>query len=368
MHLYGKYKGKLLIAMATDANNKAYSLAFAVVKSESMETWGWFLAWLTKIMDRANLCIISERHSGIKACFDDISMTRLQPPKVHHWYCLRHVVSNVNTKWKISELKNLLWRAASVNQVRKFKAILELIRNVKQAAHRYLESENKQKWTLAHDERRRYRAMTTNLSECFNGVLKGSCSLPITTMVRFTFFKVNLYFDARCNLTLDQLEAGQEWCKYAMDKFEKNQAKAKDHMVTRMSAQAQIYQVDTPGNPLNGGGRQHTHRVNLQSMTCMCRKWEALKIPCSHVIAICAKYKHDAQQFFDPCYSVTHRYHSYEPVFQPLKDRLEWPDPEETRRVMPNPRLIWNKGRPKFTHIRNEMDEDDNDRELLSSL
>ena len=83
---------------------------------------------------------------------------------------------------------------------------------------------------------------------------------------------------------------------------------------------------------------------------------------CSHVIAICAKYKHDAQQFIDPCYSVSHRYHSYEPVFQPLKDRLAWSDPEETRVVMPNPQLIRNKGWPKSTRIRNEMDE--NDREL----
>ena len=55
-------------------------------------------------------------------------------------------------------------------------------------------------------------------------------------MVRFTFFKVNLYFDARRNLTLDQLEAGQKWCKYATNKFKKNQAKAKEHMVTRICA------------------------------------------------------------------------------------------------------------------------------------
>ena len=46
-HLYGKYKGKLLIAMATNGNNEVYSLAFAVVEIESMETWGWFLASLT---------------------------------------------------------------------------------------------------------------------------------------------------------------------------------------------------------------------------------------------------------------------------------------------------------------------------------
>ena len=100
--------------------------------------------------------------------------------------------------------------------------------------------------------------MTTNLSECFNGVLKGARSLSITAMVRFTFFKVNSYFYARHNLTLDQLEVGQEWCKYAMDKFQKNEAKAKEHMVTWMCTQARLYQVDTPCNPMSNGG-DNTH-------------------------------------------------------------------------------------------------------------
>ena len=40
-----------------------------------------------------------------------------------------------------------------------------------------------------------------------------------------------------------------------------------------------------------------------------------------------------------------------------LKDRLLWPDPEETQRVLPNPRLIQEKGRPILTQNRNEMDE-----------
>ncbi|KAK9998184.1 hypothetical protein SO802_017787 [Lithocarpus litseifolius] len=76
---HGKYKGKLLIAMATDANNEVYLLAFAVVESESKETWGWFLECLTRfVTDQNNLSIISDRHSGIKAYSDDKSMTWLQ--------------------------------------------------------------------------------------------------------------------------------------------------------------------------------------------------------------------------------------------------------------------------------------------------
>ena len=34
-HLYGRYEGKLLIAMATETNNEIYPLAFAVVESEN---------------------------------------------------------------------------------------------------------------------------------------------------------------------------------------------------------------------------------------------------------------------------------------------------------------------------------------------
>ena len=33
-HFYGKYKGKLLIAVATDANNEIFPLAFTVVDDE----------------------------------------------------------------------------------------------------------------------------------------------------------------------------------------------------------------------------------------------------------------------------------------------------------------------------------------------
>ena len=42
-HLYGKYRGVLLIAIATDANNKVLPLTFADVDKESRPSLGWFL-------------------------------------------------------------------------------------------------------------------------------------------------------------------------------------------------------------------------------------------------------------------------------------------------------------------------------------
>ncbi|KAK9997657.1 hypothetical protein SO802_022343 [Lithocarpus litseifolius] len=44
--LYGKYRGVLMIAMATNANQKVLPLAFTVVDKESGPSWGWFLECL----------------------------------------------------------------------------------------------------------------------------------------------------------------------------------------------------------------------------------------------------------------------------------------------------------------------------------
>ena len=65
-HLYGKYRGKLLIAMATDANNEIFLLAFVVVGDEGDEmgaSWRWFLSCLQTAIQHvvldSGICIIS---------------------------------------------------------------------------------------------------------------------------------------------------------------------------------------------------------------------------------------------------------------------------------------------------------------------
>ena len=91
---------------------------------------------LTYVTDRTNLCIISDRHRGIQSCFDDTEHRGyLQLPLVHHRYCLRHLVSNVNTNFNSVALKNLVWKATTVNQVRKFENTMDCIKNVNPDAY-----------------------------------------------------------------------------------------------------------------------------------------------------------------------------------------------------------------------------------------
>ena len=59
-----------MIAMATEANNNVLPLAFVVVDKESGPSWGWFLECLRTsiehVIPKDDICIISDRHKGIK--------------------------------------------------------------------------------------------------------------------------------------------------------------------------------------------------------------------------------------------------------------------------------------------------------------
>ena len=66
--MYGKYKVKLLIAVAYDMNNEFYLLCFAIVEEETISIWSWFLDLLCQyvIEIHTKLCIILYRHVVIK--------------------------------------------------------------------------------------------------------------------------------------------------------------------------------------------------------------------------------------------------------------------------------------------------------------
>ncbi|XP_071697892.1 uncharacterized protein [Rutidosis leptorrhynchoides] len=66
-HLKGNYIGKMLTAVAKNANGQILPVAFAVVDNESNESWAWFLKLVQTHVNvsKRDLCIISERHIGI---------------------------------------------------------------------------------------------------------------------------------------------------------------------------------------------------------------------------------------------------------------------------------------------------------------
>ena len=131
-HLYGKYQGKLLVAMATDANNKVFPLVFVLVDCELGSSWRWFLQCLRDtigdVIPDKGICIISNRHLGIKNAIVAWLTDRDGRTRVFHRYYLQHVASNFNTHFQNSTLKSMALKERYATQAVKFDNIMESIK------------------------------------------------------------------------------------------------------------------------------------------------------------------------------------------------------------------------------------------------
>ena len=242
-------------------------------------------------------------------------------------------------------------------------AEINLLRGVDPTDHRiarympytYLISEDLDKWTQSHYGGRRYGAMTTNISECFNGVLKGARNLPIAAMVEFTWCKLVAYFHDQRKQSQEDLSRGKVWSDYAMEIYNKNEQKVAGHTLRNFNHEDGIYQVVTPYNDLRGGGGNHSHDVRVFDRTYGCRKWQNLKIPCSHAIKVLQGLHLNATGYIDPCYSLNNAIHTYSHNFVVPKSESLWRDVSRPRWVL-DPQLLRGKGRPVKSRIRNEMD------------
>ena len=122
---------------------------------------------------------------------------------------MRHLASNFMTRFKDKLLKNLVCKAVLASTECKFNKHMTTIGRINSKAQKWLEAIHFQLWALSHDGGRKYGIMTTNMSEVFNSVLKGACSLPFTVLVQLTFFRLNSYFIARREQSVDRLESDE---------------------------------------------------------------------------------------------------------------------------------------------------------------
>ena len=120
--------------MATDANNKIFPLAFAIVDYESGSSWRCFLQCLRDtighVIPNKGICIIFDRHHGIKNAIANWPRGDDGRTRVFHRYCLQHVARNFNTHFQNSTLKSAALKVGYANQVVKFDTKMESIKQV----------------------------------------------------------------------------------------------------------------------------------------------------------------------------------------------------------------------------------------------
>ena len=118
-------------------------------------------------------------------------------------------------------------------------------------------------------------------------MLKGARMLPITTLIRLTFY--------RC--------------------------------VKIFHYSNEIFEVTTTLHGFYMDKGNNIQIVKLKETTCTCNKWQSFGIPCSHVLTICACARMDSWQFIDKHYRMDVYGCCYTPQFNPIPHQAYWPEP-----------------------------------------
>ncbi|KAH0641880.1 hypothetical protein KY290_033495 [Solanum tuberosum] len=351
-HMYGKYEIKLLIAVGVDGNDNILPLAFAIVDKESKVAWKWFFRKLSThvIKDREDICIISDRAKGILTSLSEL--WQFQEPRAFHRFCLRHLKSNFQSQFPNRDLSNLMWRAATAHQVRKFEALMWEIQEENREAYEYLMRIPLNKWTVSHDDGKRWGVLTTNLSESFNGLLKKARGLPVTAMVRLSLEQTVERYTRRCQTTHQLVEQNELWTSSFKMKWEKNYEGSKRHFVYDWNISIGVYEVrsiqidGTGGNP---------HCVSLSEKKCDCEKWANLHFPCSHVMKVTERMGALARNFVSEHFTTENYVTTYSGSFSPIGHEAYWPSPSF---IIRSNEFYRRPNRSRTTRIPNEMDRD----------
>ena len=234
--------------------------------------------------------MIYDLHAGINVVVRDVA-TRWNPPHAHHRYCLRHVVSNFNEKYKNKVLKDLSFKVGCQHQPCKYERCMEEIKMLNDKSVGWFAKMDTKKWTQSYDGGFRYGLMTTDI---INGVLKGVRMLPITALVQATFYRCVTYFENRRVKIRARIANRDMYTIYAMTKLTNYEAKDNGHSIRIFDLETEMFDVTTTTHGFRMDKGDNKQVVNLKDCKCTCNKWQPFSIPCSHVLDVCAHAKIDS--------------------------------------------------------------------------
>ncbi|XP_016172742.1 uncharacterized protein LOC107615149 [Arachis ipaensis] len=325
-HLYGKYGGTLLMAIAQDGNSNILPVAFGLVEGENTDSWKFFLTNLCQhVTPKPGILVISDRHNAIKAALLAEDGGWL-PPSVYRAFCVRHIAANFALSYKSKEARRILVNAVYAKTEEDHRYYMDILRKEDPAMVEWCDRIGLELWTQYRDGGRRYGHMTTNIFECINAVFKGTRNLPAGSLVKSTYGRLAELLVRKGKEAESQVGAKQEFCQTLMKAIERNLQASRNMWVDLYDRGNSEFVVEELA-PTAGRIAMSVCRVSLSSCTCDCGYFQTLHYPCRHVLA-----------------------DDLLPIY-------------EGPRVIPDPGMMQAAvGRPRSTRIRNSMDEADPDR------
>jgi hypothetical protein len=202
--------------------------------------------------------------------------------------------------------------------------------------------------------------MTSNLVESQNNVYKGIRGLPITAIVKASYYRLGALFAKRGHEASARVNSGEPFSENIMKFLKAEVIKSNSHSVTQFDRDRYTFSVretidHREGLPMG------EYKVDLRSKWCDCGKFRALHLPCSHVIAACSSFSYDYKTFVDHKFTNECVYSVYNIHFDVVHHQQYWPTYVGSKVVPDSAMRRAKKGRPPITRIRTEMDVVENE-------
>jgi hypothetical protein len=115
-HTKSKYRMMLLIATTIDANDNLLPFAWALVPTENVEWWTWFMGFVKEHFPWTNseqMVFISDRDKGITSAINT------HFPEGNQAHCCQHIADNLQSKFGLT-CRNQFWKVARAKDKRTF--------------------------------------------------------------------------------------------------------------------------------------------------------------------------------------------------------------------------------------------------------
>ncbi|GJZ29922.1 hypothetical protein Tco_0574969 [Tanacetum coccineum] len=326
-------RGELLTAMGRDANNQMYPIAWAVVRVENADNWGWFLHLLHDdlcLNDGTGITIISDSHKGLIDAVNDWL------PEAEHRKCTRHIYANFKKKYSGLQYQRLFWAAASCTLEQQFLQIMDQIKLLDANAYDYLIQRDPNSWSRAFFEMdRRCAAFENGISESFNRAILGPRMKPIITMLE----EIRLYIMQRL-VAMNKLA-------FSLEDTITPSIRKRLEILKEKQREWVVYPSGFQELEVRKGDQ--SYGVSLQHKVCQCRLWELSGIPCVHAVAAYMHVGTDLDAGVSHWYSREAWFNAYQFSIKPVFGTNMW---KRTNDVPPLPPIIRKiHGRPKKKRI-----------------
>ncbi|XP_063946158.1 uncharacterized protein LOC135151558 [Daucus carota subsp. sativus] len=333
-HLKGDYGGVLLSAVALDANNEIFPLAYAIVSAKDKETWSWFFWNLYNLLkessrkDRTRK--LGHGFSGISTTFSknqgiDITLLDVWPIVKRRYRC-RHISRNYKKQFSGPLLYILFWRACNATSQFTYRKAMERLKEVggDSVMKFFAELGDPAGWSKhKFDPNVCNDSNTSNFVESFNSTLGIDRCRPVLTLLEGIRRVCMVRIATRS-------QAAMTWKDDDLCPKIKKVLKA----ISKDTISCKAY-MSSPGEYEIHEGKSH-FPLSLNNKICSCGAWQISGIPCRHAIRAMVHAKIDPHNVVSAWYSVRTYKLSYSFSINPIPDQSQWPAYDDLPIVMPH--------------------------------